>query len=140
MHKLCKAILDDADSRPAAQRFIFLFQMYASLRMPGSRLINFETGEDGTNIVMSWLAEYLPTLPVPPDYFITAAEDTLNNIHPMMRESARAQMIQKLALLSKEEARKQLVLDFSDNQFEEVYQQVQYWLALNSTSPSRCLN
>lgn len=135
MHKLCKAILEEANSLLPAEGFIYLIELYASLQK-GSQLVNSITGENGTNIVLSWLSEYLPTIQVPPDYFETATSRLLDQIHPFMHDIAKEEILRQLSPLSKEEARAHLRLTFSDEQFTEVYRQVQVWIAMHEARTS----
>jgi hypothetical protein len=61
-------ILDEANSREPADRFIYLLELHQLLKTRARLIINTLTHEDCTAEIQSWLLEILHKEPVPPNY------------------------------------------------------------------------
>lgn len=124
-------ILNEANSREPADRFIYLLELHEILKTRTKLIINVLTQEDCTAEIQSWLLEILHKEPVPPNYIDRSTANMLANIHPFHHDLITQALVQEYRQMTLDQARTKLRLDFTEEQFQIVFNQLQVWIAMH---------
>jgi hypothetical protein len=124
-------ILDEANSREPADRFIYLLELHQLLKTRARLIINTLTHEDCTAEIQSWLLEILHKELVPPNYIDRSTANMLASVHPFHHDLVTQALVQEYRQMTLDQARTKLRLDFTEEQFQIVFNQLQVWIAMH---------
>lgn len=122
-------------------RLQYLEKICLAIKTGQLQLINHVTDSNHTKLVYEYLSQKLHTTPIPDNYFEWSVQDLLNHQHPLMRDDMTLYLVKILGPMTREEARLQhTVQEYTDEQFETLWNQMSIWVAMHEPRPSKALN